>query len=263
MKVFIIASMILGGSSAVALTNDEVKEEVRGFVEERVNDRMQARHEDRLEKLREEGIVYPESEEFLALTEEQQTAIYALIDEYNANNDFSVLTDEEIKEVMEAFKADLEALAEELGFELPERPTRGEIREKVRENMKERMEEKRAEYIESIKVDGFYLPNQEKMFEHLTEEQQAAVLVKIDEINATYDFSTMTDEEIDEVLLTIRDEFKVLFEELGVEFPTPHKEGYRDGFKHGYKHGYRKGFEDGQNQSPEDDTLPPEDGDTV
>ena len=265
MKLFLIASMVLGGSGAVAMSNEEVREDVRGYIEERVNYRMEARKTERLEKIREEGLQYPEGEHFLALTEEQQTAIIALIDEYNAANDFTVMTDEEIIEVLQLFKADLELLAEELGFELPQfdkSEIRAKIRGRVKENMRERMEEKRAEYIDDIQLNGFSLPYQERLFEHLTEEQQAAVLAEIDEVNAAYDFENMTDDEIIEALKDIKQEFRLLFEELEIEFPekelTP-REAYKKGFKHGYRHGYHHG----QNDQEEQESNPPVEDDTL
>ncbi len=264
MKLFLIASMVLGGSGAVAMTNEEVREDVRGFVEERVNERMQARHEERLETLREEGLQYPEGEEFLALTEEQQAAIIELIDEYNATYDFSTLTDEEIKDVLQAFKADLELLAEELGFELPERPTkeeiRGRIRENVKDHMREKFEERKAAFIEDIRENGFELKHQEKLFENLTEEQQIAVTEKVEEINATYDFSAMTDEEILDAMQEIKEDLKLFFEENGIELP-PKPEGYNEGFRKGFKHGYRHGYKNGSESQEE--SNPPLDEDTL
>ena len=66
--------------------------------------------------------------------------------------------------------------------------------------------------------NGFPYPSEEYL-STLTEDQEFAVISKIDSINATYDFSTMTDDEVrlalDEIKLQLHD----LYTELGIEGP--------------------------------------------
>ncbi|MCF7927231.1 MAG: hypothetical protein K9L74_06645 [Candidatus Izimaplasma sp.] len=82
------------------------------------------------------------------------------------------------------------------------------------------------------------------LLERLTEEQQTTVITKIDELNATYDFSSMTEEELLELLPTLQEELVALREELGIE-PLQIRDRIREGMQHAYHNGFRDGFEEG------------------
>lgn len=91
--------------------------------------------------------------------------------------------------------------------------------------------------ISEIIENGFPYPSDE-FLGTLTEDQLLAVTTYIDEVNLTYDFSTMTDEELKDILGEIREGMKALFEEQGIELPerpaksesgTKGKRGFRKG----------------------------------
>ena len=70
--------------------------------------------------------------------------------------------------------------------------------------------------LDQVKEGGYPYPN-ETFLANLTEEQQLIYVSTIDQINAEYDWSTMTDEEILSVLQDIKVELQELREELGIE----------------------------------------------
>ena len=72
--------------------------------------------------------------------------------------------------------------------------------------------------IERVKETGFPYPN-ETFLSQLTDEQEAIYLGAIDQINAEYDWTNMTDEEIIEALQLIKAELTALRDELGIEAP--------------------------------------------
>lgn len=227
MKIFIIASMLFGGGTAAALTNEEVAdtltEKIPSIVRERFTNNMENRKDNRIETVKEEGISYPTEERLALLTEDQQLAIVALIDQYNLENDFTVLTDEEIQAVLDLFHADMVALAEELGLELPDpEQRRDQLRDRIRENvtarMNERLQNKTAQGFEDIKENGFVLNENSRL--ELTEEQTLALEAKVAEINAAYDFTNMTDEELTIALDEIKDDLHELFTELEIALPA-------------------------------------------
>ncbi len=74
----------------------------------------------------------------------------------------------------------------------------------------------RGNMLETVKENGYPYPN-EAMLENLTEEQEVALLTAIDQINATYNWATMSDEEILEALQVIKADMELLHEELGIE----------------------------------------------
>lgn len=74
----------------------------------------------------------------------------------------------------------------------------------------------RGSMIERVKEDGFPYPN-DTLLSQLTEEQATLYLTAIDQINATYDWQNMSDEEIQEALAVIKVEMTELREELGIE----------------------------------------------
>ena len=222
MKLFLIGTLLFSGGTAVAMTDEGVREEVKERyqkVRERVSERMQ---ENVYAKLREEGFPYPSEERLENLTEDQQFEIISLIDQFNATYDWANMTDEEIKDAILACEDEIEALAEELGIELPEDPLQKQFRRRVRRRTKEVIKE---HLIENLQENGLEYPKG-KFFEELTEEQTAAITAKIDEINETFDWANMTEEEIMEALETVREEMKELNEEYGIFPPKerPHRE---------------------------------------
>lgn len=72
--------------------------------------------------------------------------------------------------------------------------------------------------VENVKEDGFPYPSEEYL-SALTEEQVFEITSAIDVINATYDWSNMTDEEIITALKLIKLELHDLYLELGIEGP--------------------------------------------
>ena len=87
--------------------------------------------------------------------------------------------------------------------------------------------------IENVKEDGFPYPSEEYL-STLTEEQVFKITSTIDVINATYDWSNMTDEEIEVALTLVKEELHNLYLELGIEGPmvqtqTRARKGNRNG----------------------------------
>jgi len=233
MKLFLAATLLFsGGSAAAAASNEEVRTEFKTRVTEWVQHRQGERMEDRLTNIRETGLEYPKQDFLDTLTEDQVIQIVALVDSYNAEYNFSELTDDEIKDILGEFKLEMDALFTELGIENPA-PTREQMREfakgKIREHMKERFEERYAAKLEELRTDGLLVP--ERLASMLDEEQLAVVQAKVDELNAEYDFASMTDDEIKVALEDIRVEFEALHDELGIEKPE-FQEGH-GGMHHG------------------------------
>lgn len=120
----------------------------------------------------------------------------------------------------------------------------------------------RGSMIETVKEDGFPYPN-ETLLAQLTEEQEAIYVSTIDQINATYDWANMTDDEITLALQDVRAELTALREELGIE--APQTQTRRRGGKH-WNSDFVPGTgnADGYNgDCPIDDTVPDDSTDTV
>ncbi len=88
--------------------------------------------------------------------------------------------------------------------------------QQVRENVQNRF---KKNVKETVQETGFPYPS-EKYLATLTEEQSTAILTFIDQVNATYDWTNMTDEEVTEALLIVKDECAALYAELGLESPA-------------------------------------------
>ena len=68
------------------------------------------------------------------------------------------------------------------------------------QNVRQRVQKRvRENAFESIKETGYPYPSEERLAT-LTEDQQFAIISAIDQVNATYDWANMTDEEIQEAL---------------------------------------------------------------
>ena len=91
----------------------------------------------------------------------------------------------------------------------------------------------RGSQIENVKENGIPYPSEEYL-STLTEEQQLAIISRIDVINATYNWSNMADEEIQAALDLVKDELHNLYLELEIEGPILQtREQARKGNRHG------------------------------
>ena len=85
------------------------------------------------------------------------------------------------------------------------------------QNVRQRVQKRvRENAFESIKETGYPYPSEERLAT-LTEDQQFAIISAIDQVNATYDWANMTDEEIQEALLMVQEDMYALANELGIE----------------------------------------------
>ena len=216
MKLFLIGTLLFSGGSVAAIQNEEVQETVTDMyknVRERVQKRVK---ENAFESLRENGFPYPSDERLENLTEEEQLAIISAIDQINATYDFSTMTDEEITEALLVIQEDLNLLADELGLELPDNWLRARFQRRVRNQTREVIKER---LLENLRTEGIEYPSDERLA-NLTEEQQALIIAQIDELNATYDWANMTDEEIMDAMVVVKEELRSLHEELGLTPPV-------------------------------------------
>jgi hypothetical protein len=214
MKLFLIGTLLFSGGTAVAVQNEEVREravELYKNVRERVQHKMK---ENLVETVKENGFPYPSEERLENLTEDQQFEIISLIDQFNATYDWANMTDEEIIEALAVCEDEIHALAEELGIELPEDPIRNNFRHRVNRRTREVVKDR---LITNLQENGLEYPHQE-FLDNLTEEQQQAIIAKVDEFNATYDWANMTEEEIMDAMVVVRTELRELNEEFGI-FP--------------------------------------------
>ncbi len=69
---------------------------------------------------------------------------------------------------------------------------------------------------ETVREEGYPYPPQD-VLDQLTDEQEAIIMTTIDQINATYDWANMTDDELQTTLSEVRAEMRDLFDELGVD----------------------------------------------
>ncbi len=72
--------------------------------------------------------------------------------------------------------------------------------------------------LETVKESGYPYPSEE-FLATLTEEQAFTVVSAIDVINATYDWSIMTDQEILDALSVVKADMHELYTDLGIESP--------------------------------------------
>lgn len=216
MKLFIIGSLLLGGTGVAAAQNETVQEGVTNVYKSVRNRVRKETKENAFDYLKENGFPYPNEERLLELTEEQQTAILTAIDQVNATYNWAEMTDVEITEALELVQADFVLLAEELGLEVSDNFLFHGFHRKVR---RETREEMKSLLIENIRETGLEYPNEDRLA-NLTEDQAQAIMDKIDELNTTYDWANMTDEEILDALSVVRDELRTLREELGIEIPA-------------------------------------------
>jgi hypothetical protein len=119
MNGLIIATLVFGGGSAVAMQNEEINETVTNVVTETASKVQNMFKGANPARITEEGLPYP-SEEYLAtLTEDQAFQVVSAIDVINASYDWANMTDEEIMVALGEIKLELQALYAELGIEGP------------------------------------------------------------------------------------------------------------------------------------------------
>lgn len=213
MKLFLIGTLLLSGGSAAAMQNEEVRENVKEMYQN-VRQRVQKGVKENIfENIKEDGFPYPPEERLEALTEDQRVALLTTIDQINATYDWANMTDEEIRETLALVHEELELLAEELGFDFP---TQAQVRSGFRNRVNQRTKEAiRTHLISNLQENGLEYPNEEVLAQ-LTEEQSTALLAKIDEFNATYNWAEMTDDEILAAMEVVRDELHALHDEFGI-----------------------------------------------
>lgn len=215
MKLFLIGTLLFSGGSAAAMQNETVKENVTEMYQN-VRQRVQKRVKENVyENLKETGFPYPSEERLANLTEDQQTAILTAIDQINATYDFSTMTDDEIKEALLVIEEELNLLADELGLDISDNWMKNQFRKRVNKRTQEVIKE---HLLDNLQENGIEYPSEERLA-NLTEEQQTAILSKIDELNATYDWASMTEEEIMDAMIVVKEALKDLAEEL--DFPAP------------------------------------------
>ena len=128
MNGLLIATMVMGGGSAVAMQNEDVNTVVNDTASKLMYQVGNMFKGSRVENVRENGFSLP-SEEFLStLTEDQVFEITSAIDVINATYDWASMTDEEIEAVLVLVKADMDALYTELGIEAPMEQTQTRTR---------------------------------------------------------------------------------------------------------------------------------------
>jgi|GEM_PF-1968239 hypothetical protein len=84
----------------------------------------------------------------------------------------------------------------------------------------------RHNFVDSVREEGYPYPPQD-VLDQLSDDQEALVMTTIDQINATYDWANMTDEELQIALTEVRGEMNDLFVELGID-PALIREQVRD-----------------------------------
>lgn len=212
MKLFLIGTLLFSGSGAAAMQNEAVNQTVTD-VYQNVRQRVQKRvKETAFDSIRETGFPYPTEERLSSLTEDQQFAITSTIDQVNGTYEWGIMTNDEIEDALVVVQEELSELCDELGIELS-----GEF---IQNHFRQRIQTKtntiiRHRILNNLKENGIEYPNETRLV-NLTEEQIISLLAKIDELNTTYDWVDMTDEEILEAMTVIKLELQDLREELGI-----------------------------------------------
>lgn len=119
MNGLLVAAMVMGSGSGLALTNDTVRETVSENTNQVMVKVQNMFKGSKIENVKAEGFAYP-SEEYLAnLTEDQAFQVVSAIDVINAEYDWANMSDDEITEALALVKAELHDLYIELGIEGP------------------------------------------------------------------------------------------------------------------------------------------------
>lgn len=249
MKLFLIGTLLFSGSGAVAMQNETVNETVND-VYQNVRQRVQKRvTENAFDSIRETGFPYPSEERLATLTEDQQFEIISMIDQVNATYQWSTMTDDEIKDALVIVQDDMSTLCAELGIDISERFIQNRFNERVQSRTNSII---KNHLLDNLKVNGIEYPNEERLA-NLTDEQSDALIAKIDELNATYDWANLSDEEILAAMEIIKAELQDLHVELGFEAT---KQQSRQGSENNGDYGKR-------NQEPVEPVVPVEGTDEV
>ena len=124
MNGLLIAAMVLGGGSTVAMQNENVNNVVNDTANKVMLQVGNMFKGSRLVNVKENGFIGPRDEFLSTLTEDQVFQITSTIDVINATYDWANMTDEEIQEALVLVKVEMEALYTDLGIEAPMTQTR-------------------------------------------------------------------------------------------------------------------------------------------
>ncbi len=119
MNGLLIATLVLGGGSAIAMQNEEISTTVTEKTNEVVYQVKNMFNGSQIENIKETGFSYPSDEYLATLTEDQAFQVISAIDVINATYDWANMTDEEIADALVQAKADMSALYAELGIDGP------------------------------------------------------------------------------------------------------------------------------------------------
>ncbi len=134
MNGLLIATMVLGGSGAIAMQNPEMSTKVNETGSKVMYQVKKMFNGNSVESLRENGFIYPNEEVLSTLTEDQAFEIISTIDQINATYDWVNMTDDEITDALQLVKDEMSALYSELGIEAPMNQTRTRTRNRKGEN---------------------------------------------------------------------------------------------------------------------------------
>ncbi|MGS0972528.1 MAG: hypothetical protein ACVCEJ_04715 [Candidatus Izemoplasmataceae bacterium] len=120
--------------------------------------------------------------------------------------------------------------------------------------IKEMFQQRQGGYdLESVRENGFPYPTEERLAQ-LTEEQAFEIISFIDQVNANYDFASMTDEELEVALEEIKLELHALHEELGIEgVMAQERHQYRKGNANQARGSRQGGFGSNDGECPYDE----------
>ena len=137
MNGLVIATMLMGGGSAVAMQNEDVNNIVNDTASKLMYQVGNMFKGSNIDNVRENGFSLPNEEFLSTLTEEQVFEITSAIDVINATYDWANMTDEEIEAACVLVKAELDALYAELGIEAPMTQTQTRTRSRKGKNWNE------------------------------------------------------------------------------------------------------------------------------
>lgn len=229
-----------------SMTDDEIKEVLQDvlpefrdlLIEYGIEGYRQAVMNDYIiEDLRESGFTLPEWKFLEDLTEEQTMELQTFVDTLNANYDIPNMTDEELLAAHDVAKEGLRELLDEYGV-LPH----ARVQEAIINNL--------------IVDDEFTLPLER--IQNLGEDQQSAIYAFIDEVNETYDFESMTDDEIIDALKDIRTDLNELLEEQGVNYQARTRQsnqGIRERIREAFKNRASRNSDEQQEENEPTDEV--------
>lgn len=137
MNGLLIATMLMGGGSAVAMQNEDINNVVNDTASKVMYQVKNMFNGNQIENLRENGFTYPSDEYLATLTEDQAFAVVSAYDVINATYDWANMTDEEIEQALVLVKAEMSALYDDLGIEAPMTQKRTRTRSRKGKNWNE------------------------------------------------------------------------------------------------------------------------------